>query len=137
LGGVFPRYALLNFCPKLLSDRNLVEQSFHGMVAMQRSGEESRVRRSKHSSHDDSIERSGGAIITLLQQAADDNERAVSLAQELSVQLQASEDRAERLQARVEQLESDARKSEQWLAYIRKEIEDKFFSQKEAGSQSL
>ena len=83
----------------------------------------------------DTVDRSGGAIISLLQQAADvakaDCDRAISTAHQLSLQLRAEEDRANKLQAQVNELEDAARKAEDWLAHIYKQIEGKFFPQKE------
>ena len=85
----------------------------------------------------DTVDRSGGAIISLLQQAADfakeECDRAFSIAHQLSLQLRAEEDRANKLQAKVSQLEDAARKAEDWLAHIYKQIEGKFFSPKEQG----
>ena len=82
----------------------------------------------------DAVDRSGGAIMALLQQAADiareDCDRAQTMAHQLSLQLRAEEDRANKLQAKVNQLQDDARKAEDWLAHIYKQIEGKFFHQK-------
>lgn len=84
------------------------------------------------------VDQTGGAVLALLQKAADsakdDCDQALAMAHELSLRLRAAEDRADRLQAQVEQLESDARRAEQWLAKIQNEISDKFFHQQETRS---
>ena len=81
-----------------------------------------------HGSSD--VDRSAGAIIALLQQAADvareDYERAVATAKQLSLQLRASEDRAQKLQMQVEQLETRAIKAENWIARIGDEVNKTF-----------
>jgi len=71
--------------------------------------------------------------MALLQQAADvareDCERAQSMAHELSLRLRAAEDRAEKLQGQVKQLEARVEHAEHWLARVYAEIENKFFKQ--------
>ena len=59
------------------------------------------------------------------------------MAHELSLQLRAAEDRATKLQAKIEQLENDARKAEDWLALIYKQIAGTFFPEKDLRSQRL
>ena len=87
----------------------------------------------------DTVDRSGAAILALVQQAADwakeDCDRAKSMAHELSLQLKAAEDRAEKLQAQVKQLEGKISHAEHWLAHVYKEINDKFFKQQEPRTQ--
>jgi hypothetical protein len=87
----------------------------------------------------DALDRSGDAIIALVQQAADvareDCDRALSTAHKLSLQLRASEERADKLEAKVRQLEQDAHKAEDWLAHIYKQIEGKFFEEKDSKRQ--
>jgi hypothetical protein len=89
----------------------------------------------------DTIDQSGSAILALLQKAADvgkeDCDRALAMAHQLSLQLRAAEDRAIKLEAKVKQLEHDAHKAEDWLAYIHKEIEKKFLNQKDVRSRQL
>ena len=84
------------------------------------------------------IDQSGADILALLQKSADVTkqscDRALSMAHHLALELRASEERADRLQAQVEQLENDARKAEQWMAQIQNEISEKFFYQQEARS---
>ena len=76
------------------------------------------------------VDRSGEAILALLRQAAEtaqaDCDRAMQAAHQYSMQLRASEDRAEKLQAQVERLEQQAALAATWLARIKGEIEDRF-----------
>ena len=92
----------------------------------------------KDAGHDalDSMDRSGDAIIALLDKAAraadDDCKRAMDLAHKLSLQLRAAEDRANQLQAHLQYFQDRAARAETWLVRIHKEIEDKLMSQKAA-----
>ena len=103
-----------------------------------RAHRESAFARLSGPSEANTVDQTGGAILALLQKAADaakdDRDQALAMAHELSLQLRAAEDRADKLQAQVEQLENDARRAEQWLAKIHSEISDKFFRQQEARS---
>src|SRR5262245_58198612 len=73
-----------------------------GVVVMRPS--EFIAQRAKQSQHE-TIDRSGDAILGLLRKAADlakeDCDQALSMAHELSLKLRASEDRAEKLQAKI------------------------------------
>ena len=77
------------------------------------------------------VDQSGSAIIALLQQAAAaaqaDYEHAAQTAHQLVMQLRAAEDRAEKLQEQVKQMEQHALQAEKWLHRIHGEIEDRFF----------
>jgi hypothetical protein len=79
------------------------------------------------------IDQSGAGILALIQKSADHTnetcDRALSMAHKLALELRAAEERADRLQAQVEQLESDARKAAQWMAQIQNQISEKFFHQ--------
>jgi septal ring factor EnvC (AmiA/AmiB activator) len=81
----------------------------------------------------DTVDRSGGAIMGLLQQAADiareDCERAQAMAHELTLRLRAAEDRSEKLQSQVKQLEAKVAHAEHWLARVYNEIDSRFFKQ--------
>jgi hypothetical protein len=83
---------------------------------------------------DDQIDRSGQAIVGLLDQAArsakEDCDRAFDLAHKLSLQLREAEDRAQQLQAQVEHFQDRALRAESWMVRIFKEIEEKFLAQK-------
>jgi signal transduction histidine kinase len=114
-------------------------------MSMQQESGSSKVRRagffatSSVQNQADTVDQSGGAILALLQKAADftqqDIDQALSTAHELSLQLRAAEERASKLEAKVRQLEADASKAEDWLVHIHKEIENKFFSQKDSRGQ--
>jgi hypothetical protein len=82
----------------------------------------------------DELDQFGEATISLLQQAADaarDNEdRAAGIAQRLSAQLRAAEDRAAELEADVQAYQDRAFRAEEWLLRVHQEIEDKFFEDK-------
>lgn len=77
------------------------------------------------------VDKSGTAIIGLLHQAAEatksDYEQATQTAHQLAMQLRATEDRAEKLQAQVNQLEQRALQAENWLHRIHDEIENGLF----------
>src|SRR5262245_32119325 len=79
----------------------------------------------------EAVDRSGEAIVTLVQQAAgvakDNCERAMDVAHKLSTQLRAAEDRIRELENDIRHYHERALRSERWLARIYKEIEEKFF----------
>jgi|ERR1043166_3888304 exonuclease VII small subunit len=82
----------------------------------------------------DPMDRSGQAIVSLLQQAADtansNCERAMDLAHKLSMQLRTAELRIRELEEDVRTYHDRAQRAEQWLARIYKDIEDRFFDPK-------
>jgi uncharacterized protein YlxW (UPF0749 family) len=90
---------------------------------------------------DDQVDKSGQAIISLLDQAArsakEDCDRAFELAHKLSLQLREAEDRANALQSQVEQLQERALKAENWMLRIYKEIEERFLAEREAARQEV
>jgi hypothetical protein len=94
----------------------------------------------------DTVERSGQAIVALLQQAADSAnsncDRAMEYAHKLSVQVRASEERIKELevdlrhyQDRAQRAEERAQRAESWLVRIYKDVEQRFFEQKAAPPQ--
>lgn len=91
--------------------------------------------------NDDQIDRSGQAIVGLLDQAArsakEDCDRAFDLAHKLSLQLREAEDRAAQLQAQVEHFQDRALRAESWLVRIYKEIEDKLLNQRAHQEQAV
>jgi hypothetical protein len=109
-----------------------------GVRSMQQEGGP-KVLRVSTKSEADALDRSGDAILSLVQHAADvtreDCDRAQSMAHQLSLQLKASEDRADKLEAKVKQLEQDAHKAEDWLTHIYKQIEGKFLQEKDLQKQ--
>jgi hypothetical protein len=80
----------------------------------------------------DPVDRSGQAIIELLQQAAEtansNCDRAMELAHKLSVQLRSAEERIRELESDTNHFHDRAQRAEKWLARVYKEIEDKFFN---------
>ena len=78
------------------------------------------------------MEQSGLAIVAMLQEAADLSndtcERAEALADELSRDLRAAEDRINLLEAEIEYFHDRAARSETWLQLIRKEIDEKLIA---------
>jgi len=82
----------------------------------------------------DPVDRSGQAIISLLQQAADtansNCDRAMELAHKLSAQLRASEERIRDLEGDARHYHDRAQRAEKWLTRIYKDIEEKFFERK-------
>jgi hypothetical protein len=80
----------------------------------------------------DPLDRSGQAIIELLQQAAEtansNCDRAMELAHKLSVQLRSAEERIRELESDTNHFHDRAQRAEKWLARIYKDIEDKFFN---------
>jgi chromosome segregation ATPase len=87
------------------------------------------------------IDATGRGVVAMLQEAAtissENVERAMTVAHKLSIQLRAAEDRIKQLEDEVKHLESRATSAEQWLAIIKKEIEDKLMSSIEANRPEL
>jgi hypothetical protein len=88
---------------------------------------------------DDQVDKSGQAIISLLDTAArtakEDCDRAFELAHKLSLQLREAEDRATALQSQVEHFQDRALKAENWMLRIYKEIEERFLAEREGARQ--
>ena len=80
----------------------------------------------------DELDRSGEAIISLLQQAADaaraNEDRAANILHKLSAELQAAEDHAAQLEAQVQACQDRAFRAEKWLLRVYREIEEQFFN---------
>jgi hypothetical protein len=92
------------------------------------------------SSDADQLDRAGQTILQLLHKAAgvaEENSRyALDMAQKLSHQLRAAEDRVAELDAEVQLYRDKADRAEQWLHKVYTEIEDRFLPQ-ENGRRSL
>ena len=88
----------------------------------------------------DQLDRAGQTILQLLHKAAgvaEENSRyALDMAQKLSHQLRAAEDRVAELEAEVQLYRDKADRAEQWLHKVYTEIEDRFLRQ-EDGRSSL
>ena len=82
---------------------------------------------------DSQLDKAGQTILQLLNKAADvaeENSRhAIDMAQKLSHQLRAAQDRIAELEAEVAAHQERAERAEQWLHKVYTEIEDRFLSQ--------
>jgi hypothetical protein len=79
----------------------------------------------------DPLDRSGQAIVTMLQEAVDvakqNCERTMDIAHKLSLQLRAAEDRLAQLEGDIRHYQERAARAEKWMHRIHSEIEDRFF----------
>ena len=80
----------------------------------------------------DPTERSGQAIVALLNQAADSAkatcEQAINTAGTLSTQLRAAEDKVKLLESELRHYQDRSSRAEKWLSRVYKEIEQNFFN---------
>jgi DNA repair exonuclease SbcCD ATPase subunit len=83
----------------------------------------------------DQLDKAGQTILQLLNRAAnvaEENSRhAIDMAQKLSHQLRAAEDRIAELEADIAAHQERADRAEQWLHKVHTEIEDRFLGQTE------
>src|SRR5262245_65973710 len=88
----------------------------------------------------DPMDRSGHAIVSLLQQAADtanrDCERAMDMAHKMSTQLRTAEEKIKELEADIRHYHERAQRREKWLARIDQDVEEKFFEHKPPNGRS-
>ena len=81
----------------------------------------------------DQLDKAGQTILRLLQKAAGvaeaNSQQALEMAQKLSHQLRAAEDRIAELEAEVGIYRNKADRAEQWLHKVYTEIEDRFLRQ--------
>jgi hypothetical protein len=81
----------------------------------------------------DQVDKAGQTILGLLHKAAGaaeaNSQRALEMAQKLSHQLRAAEDRIAELEAEVGMYQEKADRAEQWLHRVYTEIEDRFLRQ--------
>jgi outer membrane PBP1 activator LpoA protein len=88
----------------------------------------------------DQLDRAGQTILQLLHKAAGvaeaNSQQAVEMAQKLSHQLRAAENRIAELEAEVGIYQEKADRAEQWLHKVYTEIEDRFLPQ-EGGRRSF
>ena len=84
----------------------------------------------------DQLDRAGQTILQLLQKAAgvaeENSKHALDMAQKLSHQLRAAEDRVAELEAEVQLYRDKADRAEQWLHKVYTEIEDRFLPRENA-----
>jgi hypothetical protein len=85
------------------------------------------------SNDSDQLDKAGQTILSLLHKAADvaeaNSRHAVDMAQKLSHQLRAAENRIADLEAEVGMYKDKADRAEQWLHKVYTEIEDRFLRQ--------
>jgi len=83
--------------------------------------------------NNDQLDKAGQTILQLLNKAADvaegNSRHAIDMAQKLSHQLRAAEDRIAELEAKVAAHQERADRAEQWLHTVYTEIEDRFLNQ--------
>ncbi len=88
-------------------------------------------RQNERQNEGDPIDRSGQAIVGMLQEAVDvakqNCERAMDIAHKLSLQLRAAEDRIAQLEGDIRHYQDRAARAEKWMNRIQSEIEDRFF----------
>jgi hypothetical protein len=88
----------------------------------------------------DPVDRSGHAIVALLQQAAEtanaNCDRAMDLAHKLSMELRSAEERVRQLELEMRHYQDRAQRAEQWLVRIYEDIEQKFFESKASAAPS-
>jgi hypothetical protein len=88
----------------------------------------------------DPLQQAGLAIVAMLQEAAElaneNCKRARTMADELSRQLRAAEDRINQLETEIEHFRDRAVRAETWLQLIRKEIEQKLLAPRQPLSSS-
>jgi hypothetical protein len=81
----------------------------------------------------DQVDKAGQTILGLLHKAADvaeaNSQHALNMAQKISYQLRAAEDRIAELEAEVGMYREKADRAEQWLHRVYTEIEDRFLRQ--------
>jgi predicted ribosome quality control (RQC) complex YloA/Tae2 family protein len=89
----------------------------------------------------DQLDKAGQTILSLLHKAAgvaEENSRyALDMAQKLSHQLRAAEDRIAELEAEVELYRDKADRAEQWLHKIYTEIEERFIKRPQEKSRAV
>ena len=91
------------------------------------------VARAPPAGNNDQLDKAGQTILQLLNKAADvaegNSRHAIDMAQKLSHQLRAAEDRIAELEAEVAAHRERADRAEQWLHTVYTEIEDRFLNQ--------
>jgi predicted ribosome quality control (RQC) complex YloA/Tae2 family protein len=89
----------------------------------------------------DQLDKAGQTILKLLHKAAgvaEENSRyALDMAQKLSRQLRAAEDRIAELEAEVELYRDKADRAEQWLHKVYTEIEERFIKRPQEKSRAV
>ena len=88
----------------------------------------------------DQLDKAGQTILQLLNTAADTAEQnsrqAIDIAQKLSHQLRAAQQRISELEAEVVAYQNQAERAEQWLHKVYTEIEDRFLQQERSRARN-
>jgi DNA repair exonuclease SbcCD ATPase subunit len=91
------------------------------------------VRGTKSTINGDQLDKAGHTILQLVQRAAgiaeDNSRQALEMAQSLSHQLRAAEDRIAELEAEITAYQERPDRAEEWLHRVYTEIEDRFLRQ--------
>ena len=86
--------------------------------------------REKRAGVSDPLDQAGQTVLGMLQQAAvvakENCQQALDVAQKISLQLRAAEDRIKDLEADIQHYKERAARAEQWLLCISRDIEQKF-----------
>ena len=86
----------------------------------------------------DQLDNAGQTILQLLNKAANvaeqNSKHAIDMAQQLSHQLRAAQQRISELEAEVTAYQNQAERAEQWLHKVYTEIEDRFLRQERTGA---
>jgi len=86
----------------------------------------------------DQLDSAGQTILQLLNKAANvaeqNSKHAIDMAQQLSHQLRAAQQRISELEAEVTAYQNQAERAEQWLHKVYTEIEDRFLRQERTGA---
>ena len=90
---------------------------------------------------DDQLDKAGHSILDLLHKAAGvakkNGQEALDIAQKLSHQLRAAEQRIADLEAEAESLRDRAQRAEQWLHKVYTEIEERFLRQESGRARTI
>jgi hypothetical protein len=94
------------------------------------------LRRGASEPANDQLDTAGQAILQLIHRAAgvaeENSKHAIEMAQRLSHELRAAEDRVAELEAEVVSYRERAERAEQWLHRVYTEIEERFLRQSDA-----
>ena len=86
----------------------------------------------------DQLDSAGQTILQLLNKAANvaeqNSKHAIDIAQQLSHQLRAAQQRISELEAEVTACQNQAERAEQWLHKVYTEIEERFLRQERSGA---
>jgi hypothetical protein len=115
---------------RITLERQQKEERVKWVVRQSQSFRLQRAARSAGADGVDQVDKAGQTILGLLHKAAGvveaNSQHALDMAQKLSHQLRAAEDRIAELEAEVGMYQEKADRAEQWLHRVYTEIEDRF-----------